>query len=310
MRKYAISWEFFPFNLFSPPISEKFLEMTVPRMKVPKFLWKDPELEVISKKIVSYDGEEIECFILSPKKIQGKAPCLMYFHGGGFVLEAAGYHYKNAMRYAKEVGCKVVFVNYRLAPKYPHPVFYEDCYEAFCWTYEHADELEIDIHRIGVGGDSAGSALAVGVCMMARDRRHPVKFRFQMLPYPYLDGRNNSKSCKKFTDTPMWNSTLSGRIGDMTKADKNNPNYVYYSPVEADSFENLPPAYIETAEFDCLHDDGILYARLLKETGIKAYVNETKGTMHGFDIVTRSRITKAAMRKRIRFMKKAFGQYQ
>jgi len=46
----------------------------------------------------------------------------------------------------------------------------------------------------------------------------------------------------------------------MTKADRSRPDYVYYSPVEADSFDGLPPAYIETAEFDCLHDDGILYA--------------------------------------------------
>ena len=65
---------------------------------------------------------------------------------------------------------------------------------------------------------SAGSALSVGVCMMARDRMHPVKLAFQMLPYPYLDARNNSESCKKFTDTPMWNSTLSSKIAPMTKA--------------------------------------------------------------------------------------------
>ena len=93
---------------------------------------------------------------------------------------------------------------------------------------------------MGIGGDSAGSTLAVGVCMMAKDRKHPVKFRFQMLPYPYLDARGNSESCKKYTDTPMWNSSLSDRIGPMTKADPEHPGYVYYSPVEAESFEGLP----------------------------------------------------------------------
>lgn len=306
MKKYAISWEFFPFNLFTPPISEKFLNVAVPHMKVPGFLWNDPELDVKREYITSYDGEKIECFILSPKALSEKSPCLVYYHGGGFVLPAASYHYKNAMRYAKEVGCKVIFVNYRLAPQVHHPVFFEDCYAALCWVYDHAEELGIDHNKIGVGGDSAGSALSVGVCMMARDRKHPVKICFQMLPYPYLDGRNDSESCKKYTDTPMWNSTLSGRIGDMTKADKNKTDYVYYSPVEAESFEGLPHAYIETAEYDCLHDDGILYAKLLKEAGVKAYINETKGTMHGFDIVTGSKITRAAVYKRIRFMKKCF----
>jgi acetyl esterase/lipase len=228
----------------------------------------------------------------------------MYFHGGGFVLEAAGYHYRNAMRYAKEVGCKVVFPLYRLAPQYPFPAFYEDCYASFCWAYDHAEDLGIDIQRMGVGGDSAGSTLAVGVCLMAKERNHPVKFLFQMLPYPFLDARNESESAKRFTDTPMWNSSLSHRIGPMTRVDKSDPNYVWYSPVEAESFAGLPPAYIETAEFDCLHDDGILYADLLQKAGIEVTVNETRGTMHGFDIATKAPTTLTAMVQRIAFMKR------
>ena len=127
-----------------------------------------------------------------------------------------------------------------------------------------------------------------------------------MLPYPYLDARNNSESRKRFTDTPMWNSTLSSRIAPMTKVDRNNPNYIYYSPVEAESFEGLPVAYIETAEFDCLHDDGILYANKLREAGIEVALNETKGTMHGFDIMQKAKTTKAALAARIEFMKKVF----
>ena len=109
--------------------------MAVPHMKPPKALWRDSDLDVRTEKIASFDGKEISCFILSPKTVAEKAPCLIYLHGGGFVLAAAGYHYKNAMCYAKKVGCKVLFVNYRLAPKHPHPVFFEDCYAAFCWAY-------------------------------------------------------------------------------------------------------------------------------------------------------------------------------
>lgn len=304
MKKYPISKEFFPFNHFTPPISEPFLALAVPHMKVPKALWRDPGLTVTRHSVTSYDGEEIECILLSPKRLQGKLPCLIYLHGGGFVLEGAGYHYKNAMRYAKEVGCKVLFVQYRLAPKHPHPVFFEDCYAAFCWVCNCAETLGIDISRIGIGGDSAGATLAVGVCMMARDRKHPVHFRFQMLPYPFLDARSDSASCKKYTDTPMWNASLSNRIAPMTRAEKSHPGYVYYSPVEAKDFSGLPPAYIETAEFDCLHDDGILYAKLLLDAGIPVVLNETRGTMHGFDIVTKAPTALAAMTERISFMKR------
>jgi len=307
MGKYKIRREFFPFSRFTPPISEKFLAVAVPNMKTPKFIYKDKSLDVTRHEIESYDGGQIECFLMSPKALAESAPCLIYIHGGGFVLAAAGYHYKNAMRYVKEVGCKVVFVNYRLAPQNPHPVFFEDCYAAMCWAYDNAEKLGIDTSRIGIGGDSAGSTLAVGVCMMARDRKHPVKIAFQMLPYPFLDARNNSESCKKFTDTPMWNSSLSSRITPMTKADKSRPDYVYYSPVEAGSFAGLPPAYIETAEFDCLHDDGILYAELLRNAGIEVVLNETKGTMHGYDIVQSSPVTKASLEARIRFMKEQYN---
>ena len=304
--KYPIKKEFFPFSCFKPPISEKFLAIAVPHMKVPKYVFKDKKLKVSIHKIKSYDNEEIECLVMTPVSANNDAPCLIYIHGGGFVIPAAGYHYKNAMHYAKELGCKVVFVNYRLAPKHPHPVFFEDCYAAMCWTYDNAKTLGIDNSRIGIGGDSAGSTLAVGVCMMVRDRNHPIKLTFQMLPYPYLDARNNSDSAKKFIDTPMWNSKLSNKITPMTKADKNRLDYVYYSPVEAENFEGLPPAYIETAEFDCLHDDGILYAKKLSEASIKVVLNETKGTMHGFDIKQKAKTTKEVLAERIEFMRKYF----
>ena len=306
--KYKINKEFFPFSYFKPPISEKFLAMAVPNMKTPKNIYKDKKLDVTRHEIKSYDGETIECFLLSPKNIKGKLPCLIYIHGGGFVLPAASYHYKNAMRYAKDVCCRVLFVNYRLAPINPHPIFFEDCYSAMCWAYDNADILGINTHQIGIGGDSAGSALAVGVCMMARDRNHPIRFIFQMLPYPYLDARNNSDSCRKFIDTPMWNSTLSNRISPMTKVDKNRPDYIYYSPVEANSFKGLPPAYIETAEFDCLHDDGILYAEKLRDADIEVYLNETRCTMHGFDIVQKAKTTQNAINERILFMKMQFNK--
>ena len=310
IMKYKICKEFFPFSHFRPPISEKFLALAVPYMKPPKCIYKDKALDLTRHEIISCDGERVECFLMEPKAVKEKTPCLVYLHGGGFVLPAADYHYKNAMRYAKELGCKVVFVNYRLAPKHPHPTFFEDAYAAACWVYDRADDLGIDRARIGIGGDSAGATLAVGVCMMAKDRHHPIRFAFQMLPYPFLDARNNSESCRKFTDTPMWNSSLSKRIAPMTRVERNRPDYVYYSPVEAESLAGMPPAYIETAEFDCLHDDGVLYAARLREAGISVTLNETKGTMHGFDIVQRAKKTHAALAARIAFMKCRFYRDQ
>lgn len=304
--KYKLSKEYFPFSHFKPPISRGFLKLAVPFMKPPKYLFKSPSVDVSRHSVKSFDGEEIECLLISPKSIGEGVPCLVYLHGGGFVMGAADYHYKNSILYATELGCKVLFVDYRLAPDHPHPIFFEDCYAATCWAYDNAERLGIDKARIGVGGDSAGSALSVGVCMMAKDRSHPIKPVFQMLPYPFLDARNNSESCKKYTDTPMWNSRLSTRIAPLTNVNRDDPSYFYYSPVEAESFEGLPPAYIETAEFDCLHDDGILYAEKLRQAGIEVTLNETIGTMHGFDIAQKAKATKEALDERIKFMRKHF----
>lgn len=305
MRRYGISREFFPFDRFVPPISKKFLKLASAHMGAPKKFLKAKGF-CIEKHTAASGGAPVDYFVISPDGLGQNAPCLIYIHGGGFVLKAAGYHYMNCLRYAKEAGCRVVFPDYRLAPEDLFPAFYEDCYAVFSEVYEKAEAYGIDTRRIGVGGDSAGAALAAGLCLMARERNHPVRFLFAMLPYPFLDARNNSASCKKYTDTPMWNSTLSDRIEPMTKVPKDHPSYVWYSPVEAKDHSVLPPAYIETAEFDCLHDDGVLFAGLLKKAGVPAVLNETKGTMHGYDIVTRSPLAKAAMERRIAFMKAKF----
>ena len=306
MSKYPIKKEFFPFNHFVPPISEGFLKIAVKFMKAPKFIYKDKAIRSTRYEVESYDGEKIECFLFSPATDGKKAPCLIYIHGGGFVLPAANYHYKNAMNYAKQTGCKVWFINYRLAPRHPHPVFFEDCYYATDFLYKKADEFGIDTEKLGIGGDSAGATLSVGVCRMANERNHPIKFLFQLLVYPFLDMRGVSDSNKKYTDTPMWNSSLSSRIDKMTKVDKTNPNYVYYSPVEAENFDFYPPAYIETAEFDCLHDDGIIFAQLLKDAGVDVVINHTQGTIHGFDIKQNAPTTKQAIEKRVEFIGKFF----
>lgn len=307
MAKYPIKKEFFPFNYFKPPISEGFLKMAVPFMKVPKFIYKDKEIITTRHEVESFDGAKIECFLMSPKGVGDSAPCLIYIHGGGFVLPAAGYHYKNAMQYAKGVGCKVWFINYRLAPKFIHPIFYEDCYFATCYLHTHAKEFGVDVTKIAIGGDSAGSALSVGVIMMAKEREFPIKFLFQMLPYPFLDMRGVSDSNIKYQDTPMWNSRLSKVVTPMLKVDRANHNYLYFSPIEGKNFDYFPPAYVETAEFDCLHDDGIIYAELLQKAGVKVVLKETQGTMHGFDIKQKAPTTVEALQSRISFMREQFN---
>jgi len=305
--KYPISKEFFPFNKFAPPMSRRFVLMAQKFMKTPKCLFQNPQLEVESRRIPGYQDGEIELFIISPQNLPSPAPCLVNFHGGGFVFEGYSSHYQMAMAYAQEGRCKVIYVRYRLAPKHPFPVPQEDCYAALCWVHAHAQELGVDPDRIGVGGDSAGGTLSVTACMMARDRGAAVRPLFQLLVYPWLDGRNSSDSYRRFTDTPMWNSTLSQKVTPIINPDPASIPLAYRSPVEAESHANLPPAYIEVAEFDCLHDDGVLYAKLLRDEGIEVEFHESKGTMHGFDTVFHAPTSQKMIAKRAAYIRKMFG---
>ena len=308
MAKYPISKEFFPFNLFAPPMSRRFVLLAQKGMKTPKFLWKDPQLDVQSRQIPGYQGGRIEVLVLTPKGLGKSAPCLVHLHGGGFVFEGSDSHFRLAMHYAREAHCKVVYVRYRLAPGCPFPIPQEDCYAALCWVYDHADELGIDRSRIGVAGDSAGGTLTVTSCMMARDRNAAVRPLFQLLVYPWLDDRNASESCRRYTDTPMWNSTLSRKVRPLINPNPDATPLAYRSPVEADHFTGMPPAYIEAAEFDCLHDDSVLYAHLLEEAGIEVEFHEVRGAMHGFDTVWNAPTSQNMIARRIVYIRKMFEQ--
>lgn len=308
MKKYPISEEFKAYSRFVPPVNRPFLKLAQKLMPIPRFLWQDPELDVQLQRIPGYQDGEIEVYILTPKGLTSPMPCLINYHGGGFVLEGAEYHFRLAMQYAKEVRCKVIFVRYRLAPKYPFPTPIEDGYAAMCWIWENADILGIDRNRIGFGGDSAGAQLSAAVCLLSRDRSHPIRPCFQMLIYPFLDSRNTSASAKEFTDTPMWNSKRTALALPIINPGNAVTDKRISSPVEVENLSALPTSYIEPAEFDALHDDGILYASRLEEAGVCVELNETKGTIHGFDIVLDCDTTRNAVARRIDFMQRMFAK--
>ena len=305
--KYPINEEFKPFNSFIIPINRFSIAMSRLILRVPRFFIKNDDCKVEKRLIPSFDGRKIEIYIITPKTAKAKSPCLINFHGGGFVLDGASHHYKLALEYAERLNCKVVYVRYRLAPKHPFPFPFEDAYSALTWVYDNARKIGVDRNKIGVGGDSAGGTLSAAMCLMARDRNHPIKIKFQMLSYPFLDGRCSSRSCKKFTDTPMWNSVRSKKVVPLFVPDVNAKNIMYVSPVQIKNLEGLPPAYIETAEFDSLHDDGILYSKRLVHVGVPTELNKTKGTMHGFDICYNAPTTRQIIDTRIDFMKRYFA---
>ena len=207
-------------------------------------------------------GTEIPIRVYEPvARPAGPGPALVFFHGGAFVLGDRYTEELRCLRYAAEAGCVVVSVDYRLAPEHPFPAGVDDCYAGLQWTVSHAAELDIDPDRVGVGGSSAGGALAAAVALMARDRGGPA-LAVQILNYPVIDDRMQTPSMRAFDATPMWTS---GSNADMWQHYLGDPEHrgdvsPYAAPGRAPDLTGLPPAYVLTAELDPLRDEGIEYA--------------------------------------------------
>ena len=262
----------------------------------------DDAVCVMQYRIPAEDGANIRILLYAPKQCTGQTPCLFFLHGGGFVFNAAPHHFALARKFTRELQVKTVFVDYRLAPKYKFPTAPNDCMSAYRWVLSHAGELNIDTENILVCGDSAGGNLTTVLCLMARDAGLSMP-KAQMLLYPFVDRRMNTESCRLYTDTPMCNTEDMRKYLKMYVKDLNTAQIPYLSPMEAPSLSSLPPAYVEVAQYDCLHDEGAEYAKALEQCGVPVELHEIKGAMHGYDIAQDSGLMNRVMEMRLRFLR-------
>ena len=208
------------------------------------------------------------------------APAIVHFHGGGFVLNYLDMYDASMARLANQSGFTIIGVSYQKAPEHPFPIPFDDCYATLIWVREHAADLKINPHFIGVAGDSAGATLASAVAIKARD--NGIDIKFQLLIYP-CNGRDfttnsyiNMATGYGLTTEAMkwfWDQYLQGTQHDQ------NP---YAIPMAANNFSDLAPAIIITAEFDPLLSDGQEYAERLRSAGVPVTYQQFDGMIHGF----------------------------
>lgn len=255
--------------------------------------------------ITSYDGKAFDTVLYTPVGIEKPAPCLVYYPGGGFVVGAYPYMHTIAMKYAKEAGCKVLFVNYRLANDPCFTATIEDAYAAVQYVWKKAEELDVDREHIAVAGDSAGGSLAAIVSIMARDRK-ALKICYQMMIYPTTKMDAQTWSRQNFNNTPGINSEWAKVF--LAEALKNGSpeKKEYMSPLDLEDFAGLPPAYLETEEFCPLRDEGNLYAQKLIKHGIPVVHNQMKGTFHAYDSNLKPHMVQEILHKRANILKCAF----
>jgi acetyl esterase len=223
----------------------------------------------------SADGIPVRVY--TPAGSSGARPLVVYFHGGGFVYGDLRGGDWMCGTVAEGVDAIVVSVGYRLAPKHPFPAAAEDCFAALRWAVEHAEELGADAGRVGVMGESAGGNLAAVVALMARDAGSPALLH-QALLYP-ATGAGDTESRRVNADAYILTAADMQRYGELYGGDTEDWRV---SPLKAESFTGLPPALIEVAGHDPLHDDGVRYAEALERDGVDVRLIDYPAMPHGF----------------------------
>jgi acetyl esterase len=241
----------------------------------------DPTVDISIEFFTSSTADIAVAIYTPPATTDAKRVGIVYFHGGGWVINYIAKYHAQMASMAKKTNSIIVSVNYQKAPEHKFPIPFNDCYEGLEWTVANADRLGIDINRLGVGGDSAGGNLASAVALAARDRGK-IKLAFQWLIYPCngpefvdaadvpnADGYGLTQRGMKW----LWDMYLNGA------ADRSNP---YAVPHAAQSLAGLPPTIMITAEYDVLKADGVAYYEKLKAAGNDVVYKDCPGMIHGF----------------------------
>ncbi len=212
---------------------------------------------------------------------EAPAPALIYFHGGGFVFGGLESHDHICRTLANRVPCTVFSVDYHLAPEHKFPVAVEDSFAATAWIADHAEELHIDAARIAVGGDSAGGNLATVTAHLAREHSAP-HLVYQLLIYPATDMRMTAASIQENAHGPILTRDVMRWFLQNYLGGEEDYTNVLASPLLATDLSGLPPAFIITAEYDPLRDEGEAYGELLKNEGVPVEGQRYPGMPHGF----------------------------
>jgi acetyl esterase/lipase len=208
-------------------------------------------------------------------------PGMLFFHGGGWVAGSLDTHDGLCRRLCNETGCRVIAVDYRLAPLHPFPYGLADAVAALNYVTADPRVFGIDPARLGVGGDGAGGTLAAVLCRIARDAGGPA-IAFQLLICPILDVHGESAARRELAEGYFLDGETLRRDLELYVPAGIELSDVRLSPLCAEEYENLPPAFVHTAQFDPFSDEGEAYAQRLGGFGVSVHGRAHPGMIHYF----------------------------
>ena len=235
-------------------------------------------------------GHRARLYVPSSVDTTQPGPLLVFFHGGGFIYGDLESHDAGCRFLAEQSGVRVLSVEYRMGPLCPFPAAYDDAVAAFVQVLARAEEFGAEPGRIGVGGDSAGGNLAASVALAAKER-----CAFQLLIYPVVQFDERTRSRELFNRGFFLTEEFITVAGDNYLSAGTDPRDPRLAPLHAEVPDRVAPAYVCTAGFDPLRDEGEAYAEKLRAAGVKTELRRFPDQIHGFfNVVGAGRTAKAA----------------
>ena len=247
-----------------------------------------PELRAVTNQTIPGSQGEIPIRIYRDHGDE-MAPCLVYYHGGGWIIGDLETHDHQCRQLARSSGITVISVDYRLAPEHPFPSGHIDSLDALRYIAQHPEVFGIDPMKLAVGGDSAGGNLAAFVAIAAREEN--ISLVLQVLLYPVTDARSYTgltdtfvyPSISENAESPLLTLETMRFFAHHTITGSQIPRPAEdwrLSPIVMENLSNLAPAYIAVCELDPLRDEGVAYAKALEAQGNNVTLTEWADQVH------------------------------
>lgn len=236
----------------------------------------------IQDHVIEHKNQKIGVRLYQPKAVQAPVtgwPCVLYFHGGGFVVGGLDSHEFLLSYLCQDLNIAVLCVDYRLAPEHHFPAAHDDCEFAYTWLKAHADQWNIDADNIIIAGDSAGGNLAAAVTVALQHTGQQAKGL--VMVYPMLSTRFDLPAYRLHANAPLLTRADCEYYLREYAPDESQWNDLRLAPLLADDFSDMPETFIAVAEFDPVADDGKYFAEKLAQAGITQQLYVAQGMLHG-----------------------------